>query len=115
MPKLNLKKLTSLLLQQSLPVACRKQNLLINDVPDSIFLGKDKALAIPVIRGLITSILSNTENACIRLSARIFDGMIFLKVSDGKENNYCGVIEGFEFAKAKSNNSLIYNYPNIAA
>lgn len=95
MPKLYLKKLTSSLIEEFLPTAILHRNLLVNDVPDDLFVEEDRALAKPVISGLINSILSATENRCIRLSARIFEGIIFLNITDGKGNNHCGVIEGY--------------------
>jgi hypothetical protein len=109
MPKLNLKKLTSSLFEEFLPIAVRNRNLLINDVPDSLFVEKDHALARPVISGMIKSILSNAENNCLRLSARIFEGIIFLNITDGKDINYCGVIEGYQ-----ESNVIYFSY-NLAA
>lgn len=109
MPKLNLKKLTSSLFEEFLPLAVRNCNLLINDVPDSLYADKDHALARPVISGMIKSILSGAENKCIRLSARIFEGIIFLTITDGKDINYCGVIEGYQ------ESSVIYVTYNLAA
>lgn len=109
MPKLNLKKLTSSLFEEFLPTAVLHRNLLINDVPDSLYVDKDHALAKPVISGMIQSILSDAENKCIRLSARIFEGIIFLNITDGKGSNHCGVIEGYQ------ESSVIYVSYNLAA
>ena len=112
MPKLYLKKLTSSLIEEFLPTAILRRNLLINDVPNDLFVEEDKALAKPVICGLINSILSATENKCIRLSARIFEGIIFLNITDGKNNNHCGVIEGYQEREV----SIIpFRSPNLAA
>ena len=112
MPKLNLKKLTSSLLEDFLPAAVLHHNLLINDVPDGLYVEEDHALAKPVIRGMIRSILSESENKCIRLSARIFEGIIFLNITDGKENNHCGVIEGYQESAASI---ISFNSSNLAA
>jgi hypothetical protein len=109
MPKLNLKKLSSSLFEEFLPTAVLHRNLLINDVPDSLYVDTDHALAKPVISGMIKSILSDAENKCIRLSARIFEGIIFLNIGDGKDINYCGVIEGYQ-----ESNVIYYTY-NLAA
>ena len=112
MPKLYLKKLTSSLFDEFLPAAILHRNLLINDVPDNLFVEEDQALAKPVISGLINSILSATENRCIRLSARIFEGIIFLNITDGKNNNQCGVIEGYQERVASI---ISFSSPNLAA
>jgi hypothetical protein len=112
MPKLNLKTLTSSLFEEFLPTAVSHRNLLINDVPDSLCADKDHALAKPVISGMIKSILSDAENKCIRLSARIFEGIIFLNITDGKGINYCGVIEGYQ---ERVPVVISFNFPNLAA
>jgi len=111
MPKLYLKKLTSNLIEEFLPAAILHRNLLINDVPDYLFVQEDQALAKPVITGLIRNILSEAENQCIRLSARIFEGIIFLNITDGKNNNHCGVIEGYQEKVV----SIVSFSPNLAA
>jgi hypothetical protein len=112
MPKLYLKKLASSLIEEFLPTAILHRNLLINDVPDNLFVEEDQALAKPVISGLIENIISVTENRCIRLSARIFEGIIFLNITDGKNNNHCGIIEGYQ---EKLVSILSFNSPNLAA
>jgi hypothetical protein len=112
MPKLYLKKLASSLIEEFLPTAILHRNLLINDVPDNLFVEEDQALAKPVISGLIENIISVTENRCIRLSARIFEGIIFLNITDGKNNNHCGIIEGYQ---EKLVSILSFNFPNLAA
>jgi hypothetical protein len=112
MPKLNLKKLTSNLFEEFLPAAVLHRNLLINDVPGSLYVEEDLALARPVISGMIRNILPGAENRCIRLSARIFEGIIFLNITDGKENNHCGVIEGYQQRAAAI---ISFNSPNLAA
>lgn len=112
MPKLNLKKLTSSLFEDFLPAAVLHRNLLINDVPGSLYVEEDHALAKPVITGMIRNILSQAENRCIRLSARIFEGIIFLTITDGKDNNHCGVIEGYQERSAAI---ISFNSPNLAA
>src|SRR5688572_26339041 len=112
MPKLNLKKLTSGLLEEFLPTAILHRNLLINDVPDSLYVEEDHALAKPVINGMVSNILSDAGDRCIRLSARIFEGIIFLNVTDGKGNNYCGVIEGYQ---ERMPEVISFNFPNLAA
>ena len=112
MPKLYLKKLTSSLIEEFLPTAITHRNLLVNDVPGNLFVKEDHELAKPVITGLINNMLAVTENGCIRLSARIFEGIIFLNITDGKNNNYCGVIEGYQERVASI---LSFNSPNLAA
>lgn len=112
MPKLYLKKLTSSLFEEFLPAAVLHRNLLINDVPDNLFVEEDQALAKPVISGLLKNILSATENRCIRLSARIFEGIIFLNITDGKNNNHCGVIEGYQ---ERVTSIISLDSPNLAA
>jgi hypothetical protein len=112
MPKLYLKKLTSNLIQEFLPTAILHRNLLINDVPDNLFVEEDQVLATSVISGLIRNILSATENNCIRLSARIFEGIIFLNITDGKNNNHCGIIEGYQ---TKLVSGYFFNSSNLAA
>jgi hypothetical protein len=109
MPKLNLKKLASSLFEEFLPSAVRNCNLLINDVPDSLYVDKDHALAKSLISGMISNILTDAGSKCIRLSARIFEGIIFLNITDGKDINYCGVIEGYKEGK------VIYFTYNLAA
>jgi hypothetical protein len=112
MPKLYLKKLTSSLFEEFLPTSTLRRNLLINDVPDNLFVEEDQVLARSVISGLISNILSATENRCIRLSARIFEGIIFLNISDGKNNNQCGIIEGHQ---TKLVPGYFFNSSNLAA
>jgi hypothetical protein len=99
MSKLNLHELTSLLLQSFLPAAARNHNLLVNDVPDGICIDSDRELAASVIGGLLSDMVTHVENSCIRLSAKSFDGIILLTVTDGNGHNNCGIIEGVQEAQ----------------
>jgi hypothetical protein len=94
MTTLNLNELSGRLIQSFLPVAVCRQNLLVNEVPADIYIDADRDLAASVLSGLIQPMITQTTNSCIRLSAKIFDNLVLLNVTDGSGHHNCGVVEG---------------------
>jgi hypothetical protein len=98
MSALNLHELSNRMLNHFLPVASMQHNLLVNEVPAELCIQSDRKLAASVLHAMVSGIVTQVENSCIRLSAKIFDGMILLSVTDGNGYNDCAVIEGMHEA-----------------
>jgi hypothetical protein len=94
MTTLNLNELAGKLLQSFIPAAARRHNLLVNDVPSDIYIDTDRDLAASVLSGLLQPLVVHATNTSIRISAKIFDTLILLDVTDGSGYVNCGVVEG---------------------
>jgi hypothetical protein len=65
-----------------LPLAARNKSLFVNEIPENITIGNNPELVASVLGGLISSVVSNTRNSCIRLSAKVYSQVVLLHVKD---------------------------------
>ena len=109
MSKLNLHDLSRILIQRLLPAAALRQNLLVNDIPASIYFQGDRKLALTVVNGLLSGSIAQVGNSCIRVTAKAIGEMILICVTDGKGYNDCGIIEGVmeEYSVTEKDASIV--------
>ena len=82
-----LKTLVDQLVDSSLVVAEKNGSQIVNEVPENLRINSNENAITFVINGLLHAMVSNTEDGCIRISAKeIYEGMIEISV---KDNNCC--------------------------
>lgn len=88
LPGVCLQQLVNQLLQHSMSVAFKNKSLVTNEIPREVELSKDKIIVAPVLRNLLATIITNSRDGEIYISADRFRDIITLQVQE--RNNYNG-------------------------
>lgn len=70
------------------PAAMRNRSFIVNDVPYSICADVNEDLLASVLGKLINVVIMNTENSCIRITAKSFGNVVLIHVTDDGCLNY---------------------------
>ena len=70
------------------PAAMRNKSFIINDVPENICANVDEDLLSSVLSKLMNVVIMNTENSCIRITAKTYGNLVLLHVTDDGCLNY---------------------------
>ena len=76
----------------TMPTATRKRNLLVNEVPIELAVNTDSQKLAAVLGTLIQSVLGQTTDACIRVSAKEFSNVTLVHIHDNRR------LEGHRFS-----------------
>jgi len=71
----------------SLPAATRKHSFIINDVPSDIQVSSDEQMLATVFGSLLNTVISHTENCCIRISARLYGEIVLINLKETHQAN----------------------------
>lgn len=88
LPGISLQQLVNQLLGNSMATAFRNKSLVINEVPREIIVNNGKITIAAVIRDLLATVISNSSNGQIYITAERFRDIITLQVQE--RNNYNG-------------------------
>jgi hypothetical protein len=88
LPGVCLQQLINQLLSNSMATAFKNNSLVTNEIPREVQLSRDKAIVAPVIKDLLATIINNSRNGQIFISAERFRDTITLQVQE--RNNYNG-------------------------
>jgi signal transduction histidine kinase len=70
------------------PVAIRNRSSFVNDIPAKLDIGNDENTVISVISGLLRSVINNSRESCIRISAKeMYGKMVTVSVKDSNSYN----------------------------
>jgi len=73
-------------------VASRNNNTIVNEVPSHIRLGNDQTAVSSVIDGLLRSVILNTRESCIRVTAQLlYEKFMVIAVKDTNSFNTYGI------------------------
>jgi len=81
-PKVSLHHLVSQLITSLQPLAVRRNNILLNDIPRDLAMDIDQQLVAYVLSELVNSAVNSTENQCIHIEAVIDNEHRMLRVKD---------------------------------
>ena len=84
----DLRQVANQLVSTFLPLAARNKSLFVNEIPENITISNNPQLVASVLSGLISSVVSNTKNSCIRLSAKVYSQVILLQVKDSSSHSH---------------------------
>jgi hypothetical protein len=80
------------LVKTLLPVATRNNSFIVNDVSPKLCVGMDENAVMPVISGLLQSVINNARESCIRITAKeVYGKMVVVSVKDNNSYNTYGV------------------------
>jgi hypothetical protein len=88
LPGVCLQQLVNQLLKHSMSVAFKNKSLVTNEIPREVEFSKDKISVAPVLRNLLSAIITNSRDGEIYISADRFRDIITLQVQE--RNNYNG-------------------------
>jgi hypothetical protein len=71
----------------SLPSATRKNSFIINDVPADLQANTDENMLATVFGSLLNTVITYTENCCIRISAKLFGRVVLLQLKETSRLN----------------------------
>jgi signal transduction histidine kinase len=90
--KTALQTLVERLIKNLLPVATRNNSFIVNDVSPKLCVGVDENAVMPVISGLLQSVINNARETSIRITAKeVYGKMVVVSVKDNNSYNTYGV------------------------
>lgn len=66
----------------SLPSATRKNSFIINDVPADLQTSTDENMLATIFGSLLNTVITHTENCCIRISAKVYGKVVLLHLKE---------------------------------
>jgi hypothetical protein len=73
----------------SLPSATRKNSFIINDIPPDLRAHTDENMLATVFGSLLNTVITHTENCCIRISAKLYGRVVILQLKEtGRLNSH---------------------------
>src|SRR5262245_23557041 len=73
----------------SVSAATRKQSFIVNDIPADIQVNTDEQMLATVFGGLLNTVINYTENCCIRVSAKLYGGIVLISLKEIHRANGC--------------------------
>ncbi len=80
--KVSIYNLVSKLITSLQPLAVRRNNILLNDIPKDLSVNADQNTLAYVLSQLVNSAVNSTENECIHIEAVLNDNHRMLRVKD---------------------------------
>ena len=66
----------------SLPSATRKNSFIINDIPPDLQANTDENMLATIFGSLLNTVITHTENCCIRISAKVYGKVVLLHLKE---------------------------------
>lgn len=85
--RLTLQAMVSRISVNSLSAAAEKHSFIINDIPSDIQVSADEHMVASVFGSLLNTIISHTENCCIRISAKLFGKEVLINLKESYQVN----------------------------
>ena len=86
-----LDKLAEDMIKSFSPLATRNKSFFLNDIPGHLYIDTDPDIVAAIISGLLSAVVKNAKESCIRLSAKIYGNVILMHIKDYNSINYCPV------------------------
>jgi hypothetical protein len=88
LPGVCLRQLVNQLLGTSMATAFQNNSVVTNEIPREVQFSREKANIAPVIKDMLATIISNSRNGQIYISAEMYSDIITLQIQE--RNNYNG-------------------------
>ena len=79
-PSNKLNDVVDCLINSLMPKAYSNKNFFVNDIPDHFQLEKELPVITSVLGGLLSTVISNVKDSCIRLSAKLYGNIVLVDV-----------------------------------
>ena len=87
----SLQNIVGSLIDSLAPAAIRHKSYIVNDVPVEIRTEVNENLLASVLGSLINAVLRNTQNSCIRITAKIYGDVVLLHIKDNGCINHSSI------------------------
>ena len=71
----------------SLPAAIRRHSFIVNDIPSDISVSTDENMLATVFGSLLNTVITHTENCCIRISAKLYGKVVLVNLKESHQSN----------------------------
>lgn len=71
----------------SIPSATRRHSFIINDIPKELEVATDEHMLATVFGTLLNTVISHSENCCIRISAKLYGKVVLLHLIESYRLN----------------------------
>lgn len=85
---IHLQQFVSRLQTQFQLTAVKQNSLIVNDVPVRLQVNTDPALLACIITGLFNKMIGVYQNCCIQVSAKCFNNVVLLRITNNNENTF---------------------------
>jgi len=105
----NLFQLVRIAADKSKLTAVQRNSFIINDVPRDFQIISDESILAAILNNLLSTVVSNTENSCIKIKATEYEDIISIYIRDNSSYSNYAVNANLEQAKIlarKMNGSL---------
>ena len=85
---IELQKFVSRLQTEFQLTAIKQNSLIVNDVPVEMQVNTDPALLACIIKGLFNTMIGVCQNCCIQVSAKCFNNVVLLRITNNNENTF---------------------------
>jgi hypothetical protein len=80
--KNTLDKMLSRMLGMFQPVAVRHNSFIVNDIAPGFYVSADEKLLERALGSLLISVISRCHNSCIRVSAKLYNNIVLLRINE---------------------------------
>jgi hypothetical protein len=85
---IHLQKFVSRLQSEFQLTAVKQNSLIVNAVPGEMQVNTDPALLACIIKGLFNTMIGVCQNCCIQVSAKCFNNVVLLRITNNNENTF---------------------------
>ena len=85
---IHLQKFVSRLQSEFQLTAVKQNSLIVNAVPGEMQVNTDPALLACIIKGLFSTMIGVCQNCCIQVSAKCFNNVVLLRITNNNENTF---------------------------
>lgn len=120
--------LVSLLATSVLPTAVRRKSFIVNEIPREFHIAADENMLASVLGSLLHTVVTHTENSCIRIAAKEYGDIILVHLKDSSNFNNYAVANDLQQVQAlakkmggcvsitsrrEENTVIAFSFPNI--
>lgn len=71
----------------SMPVAIRRRNVIVNDVPSDLVIKSDEQKLAAVLGNLLNTVIGHANDSYIRITAKLYGGVTLLHIKENSRLN----------------------------
>ncbi|MBL7740477.1 MAG: HAMP domain-containing histidine kinase [Chitinophagaceae bacterium] len=100
--KKNLSHLLDVLVSKLEIPAIQNRSLVINDIPDNIEVDTDEYLLSAILSGIMTRVITHTENGSIRITAKNYNSVILIHIKNDGILQYESIVHHMPVLQAQA-------------
>ena len=85
---ITLRELAACLSGSFLPLAQQNKSVIINDIPEDLFIDTNTEVVASILGGLLSAVVKNAKESHISISAKLYGNVVLVHVKDYNNINY---------------------------